>query len=99
MIQKSFQNNSVLSPFNISDASSALAAAHSNSITQTLCSKDGILPDPSMIHGRLLVICWENDLGDVEDQALPLVIYALRVIAFVYNEMEKTHRFFSFRMR
>lgn len=65
----------------ISDALPSLAAAESLpaqlSIDQS-CSKDGVLPDSNMLHGRLLVTCWQNTIKDLEDETLALINYAVR---------------------
>lgn len=66
----------------INDALPSLAAAESFpgqlSIDQS-CSKDGVLPDSNMLHGRLLVTCWENTINDIEDDTLALINFAVRV--------------------
>ncbi|KAH9492877.1 Transcriptional adapter 1 [Bulinus truncatus] len=39
--------------------------------------REGLLPDITMVHGRMLVCAWETGLADVQDTAVHLVMIAL----------------------
>ena len=47
--------------------------------TIAFSSRDKLLPDLGMLHGRLIVGAWENALDDVQDQALDLLHHAVQV--------------------
>ncbi|CAL1543532.1 unnamed protein product [Lymnaea stagnalis] len=40
-------------------------------------TRDGLLPDVTMVHGRMLVCAWETGLSDVQDSAVKLLMIAL----------------------
>ena len=42
-------------------------------------SRDMLLPDAALIHGRALVCAWEMGLQDVQDNVVKLIILALEV--------------------
>ena len=42
-------------------------------------SREGLMPDLAMVHGRMLVCAWETGLADVQDTAVKLLMLALEV--------------------
>lgn len=42
-------------------------------------TRDLLLPDIALIHGRALVCAWEIGLQDVQDNVVKLIIHALEV--------------------
>ncbi|GFR88976.1 transcriptional adapter 1-like protein [Elysia marginata] len=40
-------------------------------------SREGLMPDLAMVHGRMLVCAWETGLADVQDTAVKLLMLAL----------------------
>ena len=54
-----------------------------NDITRFVCtgfvSRDMLLPDAALIHGRALVCAWETGLQDVQDNVVKVIIHALEV--------------------
>uniref|UniRef100_A0A915L5F5 Transcriptional adapter 1 n=1 Tax=Romanomermis culicivorax TaxID=13658 RepID=A0A915L5F5_ROMCU len=75
--EKALSNSSVQKV--LPNALPALTSAHINNIQPSVsCSEDGVLPDSSMIHGRLFIICWENGLECLDFDALSLILHALR---------------------
>lgn len=45
----------------------------------SFCSRDMVLPDMAMIHGRLLVTAWDLGLEEVEEDAVKLLIAAVEI--------------------
>lgn len=44
--------------------------------TVQFCGRESVLPDVSLIHGRLLVAAWEEGLEGVEESAVKLALAA-----------------------
>ena len=42
-------------------------------------SRDMLLPDPGMVHGRMLVTAWDYGLDTVDDTSVKVVMHALEV--------------------
>ncbi|XP_059146340.1 transcriptional adapter 1-like [Physella acuta] len=40
-------------------------------------SREGLMPDAAMVHGRMLVCAWETGLADVQDSAVKLLMLSL----------------------
>ena len=42
-------------------------------------SRDMIIPDVSMVHGRMIVSAWDFGLDDVQDDAVRLLMHSVEV--------------------
>ena len=45
-------------------------------------SREMVLPDIGMVHGRMIVSAWDLGLDDVQDDAVRLLMQAIEVIVF-----------------
>lgn len=48
-------------------------------------SREMLLPDIGMVHGRFVVAAWESGLEDVDDSAIRLIMVAIEVKTVSYK--------------
>ena len=54
-------------------------------------SREMLLPDIGLIHGRMIVTAWDYGLEDVEDDAIRLLLLAVEVWLPVYYYVYLNH--------